>query len=111
PVSNAGPSTATGLSVSDAVPSQFTVTGVACATGTCSNTGNAVSANLSSLAKNATWTITVHTTVKTTTAGGTYTNSATVSASNDSTGGNNTANDPTNVSAQADLEVHKTASP
>ena len=110
-VNNAGPSTATNLTVSDTVPSQYTVNSVTSPTGSCGNVGNVVTCTLASMASGApAWVITVNVTVKLTTPGGTYVNTATVSASspNDPTPANNTVNNNNTVRATADLALTKT---
>ena len=109
-VNNAGPSTATGIVVSDTVPSQYTVTSVTSPTGSCGNVGNVVTCNLATMNSGApAWVITVNVTVKTTTPGGTYVNTATVSGSpNDPTPANNTVNNNNTVRPSADLSLTKT---
>ena len=109
-VNNAGPSNATNLVVSDTVPSQYTVTSVTSPTGSCGNVGNAVTCNLASMNSGApAWVITVNVTVKATTVGGTYVNTATVSATEaDPTPANNTANDNNTVRVTGDLGLTKT---
>ena len=109
-VNNAGPSNATNLVVSDTVPSQYTVTSVTSPTGSCGNVGNAVTCTLAVVASGAAaWVITVNVTVKATTLGGTYVNTATVSATEaDPTPANNTANDNNTVRITADLALTKT---
>ena len=109
-VNNAGPSNATNVVVSDTVPSQYTVTSVTSPTGSCGNVGNVVTCNLAAFASGAAaWVITVNVTVKATTVGGTYVNTATVSATEaDPTPANNTANDNNTVRATGDLALTKT---
>ena len=109
-VNNAGPSTATSLVVSDTVPSQYTVTSVTSPTGACGNVGNVVTCTLASMISGApAWVITVNVTVKITTPGGTYVNTATVSAStNDPTPANNTVNNNNTVRSYGDLTLTKT---
>ena len=110
-VNNAGPSTATNLTVSDTVPSQYTVNTVTSPTGSCGNVGNVVTCTLASMASAApAWVITVNVTVKLTTPGGTYVNTATVNASspNDPALANNTVNNSNTVRATADLALTKT---
>ena len=109
-VNNAGPSTATSLIVSDTVPSQYTVTTVTSPIGACGNVGNVVTCTLASMNSGAAaWVITVNVTAKTTTPGGTYVNTATVSGSpNDPTPANNTVNNNNTVTAYGDLTLTKT---
>jgi uncharacterized repeat protein (TIGR01451 family) len=109
-VNNAGPSNASNLVVSDTVPSQYTVTSVTSPTGSCGNAGNVVTCNLASFASGAAaWVITVNVTVKATTVGGTYVNTATVSATEaDPTPANNTVNNNNTVRTTGDLALTKT---
>ncbi len=109
-VNNAGPSDATNLVVSDNVPSQYTVTGVTSPAGTCGNVGNSVTCTRPAFARGAAaWVITINVTVNAATPGGTYVNTATVSATEtDPTPANNTANDSNTVRSSADLAVTKT---
>ena len=106
-VTNAGPSNATGLTVSDTVPPQFALTGTATGPGSCGNVGNAVTCNLAALAATGTWVITVSVTAGAT--GGTFTNTATVSGTEaDPVPGNNSASQTTTITPQADLSITKT---
>ena len=73
--------------------------------------GNVVTCTLASMDSGApAWVITVNVTVKLTTPGGTYVNTATVTASspNDPTPANNTVNNNNTVRATADLSLTKT---
>ncbi len=88
-VTNNGPSTATGVVVSDTLPSGLTFTSASSSVGTVSNAGNAVTANIGNLASNAVATITINATVDAG-ASGTLSNTATVSAAESDT---NSAND------------------
>ena len=79
--------------------------------GSCGNVGNVVTCTLASMASGApAWVITVNVTAKTTTPGGTYVNTATVSAAspNDPALANNTANNNNTVTAYGDLVLTKT---
>ena len=109
-MNNAGPSNATNLVVSDTVPSQYTVTSVTSPSGSCGNVGNVVTCNLAAFASGAAaWVITVNVTVKATTVGGTYVNTATVSATEaDPTPANNTVNNNNTVRVTGDLALTKT---
>ena len=109
-VNNAGPSDATNLVVSDTVPSQYTVISVTSPAGSCGNVGNAVTCTRPTYASGAApWVITINVTVNAATPGGTYVNTATVSATEaDPTPANNTANDNNTVRNTADLAVTKT---
>ena len=110
-VTNNGPSDASGLTVSDTVPPQFTVTGASSGAGSCGNVGNVVTCTLPTLANAGTWAITVNVTVNASTPGGTYTNTATVSTTTaDPVPGNDSASQPTTVNTTADLSIAKTDS-
>lgn len=104
-VTNHGPSTATGVTVSDPTPAQMSFV---------SNSGACVSTfpcNLGSIAagQSATITATFSTPVG---FSGNASNTATVSSSvNDPNGGNNSATATTNFAAPADLSITKTAAP
>jgi uncharacterized repeat protein (TIGR01451 family) len=107
-VTNNGPSDAAGLTVSDTVPPQFTVTGVSSGVGSCGNVGNVVTCTLPTLANAGTWAITVNVTVNASTPGGTYTNTATVSTTTaDPVPGNDSASQPTTAGSSADLAITK----
>ncbi|WP_417749945.1 SdrD B-like domain-containing protein [Rosistilla oblonga] len=96
-VTNAGPSTATGVTLSDPFPAGVTVTSVTSTVGTVTNTGNNVSGTIGTLAAGASATITVLATVNTGTTG-VIVNTATVSATQTETNtANNTASDTTTV--------------
>lgn len=78
-VTNNGPSTATNVVVADTLPSTLTFGSGSSTVGTVTNAGNAVTANVGTLASGASATITVNTTVAST-ATGTITNTANVTA-------------------------------
>jgi large repetitive protein len=108
-VANDGPSTANAVSVSDTLPSGVTFL-TATGTGwTCAQTAGVVTCTRPTLAVGAAPPITI--TVRPT-GGGTITNTATVgSATLDPNTVNNTAKEPTGVTAVADLELIKTVVP
>lgn len=111
-VTNNGPQTATGVSVSDAVPSGFTVTQVTPAQGSCT-TGASISCAIGSLAVGATTTITVTGTVSASMSpGAALTNTASVSGTlTDPNLSNNTASASGTLTAEADVSIVKTFAP
>jgi len=109
-VTNAGPADATNVVVTDAVPAGLLVTGANGGAGTCGAVGNDVTCTRGSLATGAVWIVLVHVTVDPENPGGTFTDTAGVSA--DQTDGDltdNVATEDTTVPAVADLGVDKTA--
>ena len=115
-VSNSGPSTATGLSIADAVPASITGVTVGCAvTGTAAcgvngSSGNTISFTGASVAPGAQITLTIGGTTSPD-ATGSIANTATVTAgagSNDSNGANNSATDTnTQATPEVDLSIAK----
>ncbi len=114
-VTNLGPSNVTGASISDIVPAAITGVTWTCASagtaacGTASGSGNEIilSANINSGAGNS---VTMTVTGTATTAGS-FTNTATVdppAGTIDPTPGNNSASQPTTITAAADLAIAKT---
>ncbi len=95
-VTNNGPSTATNVVVTDTLPSTLTFGSGNSTVGTVTNTGNAVTANVGTLASGASATITLNTTVAST-ATGTITNTANVTATENET---NTTNNAATQSTQ-----------
>ncbi|MFN9294140.1 MAG: hypothetical protein ACK6EB_39165, partial [Planctomyces sp.] len=105
-VSNAGPSTATSVSVSDSMPSwiaSWTWSG----NGLTGQTGN-VADTISSLAPGSSMVYTVVATVKPDATGASLTNTATVSAAADTNSANNSASDTDSANVQYDVSVTKT---
>lgn len=107
-VSNAGPSRARGVTVSDTLPASLT--GITASAG-CSVAGQAVTCTAAQLAVDGTATFTVHATVVTTFPGGNIANTATVATTGttDPDPDNNTADFTSTVSAAADLSISKGA--
>ncbi|WP_217181110.1 CARDB domain-containing protein [Streptomyces sp. AC495_CC817] len=111
-VTNNGPQTGTGVSVTDAVPAGLSVTQVTPSQGSCT-TGSTVSCAMGSLAVGATATITVTGTVSASmNPGSALTNTASVSGTlTDPNPGNNTASASGTLSAVADLSIDKVFAP
>jgi uncharacterized repeat protein (TIGR01451 family) len=108
-VSNAGPSQATSVSVTDTLPAGTTFGSASGAGWTCTGTGP-VTCTLPSLGVAAASPITVAVTAPA--EAGAILNSATVSsATNDPTSGNNTATTTSNVFARADLSIGQSGAP
>jgi uncharacterized repeat protein (TIGR01451 family) len=108
-ITNHGPSTATGVVVTDVIPAGAVYVDANNPLGSESQSNGIVTCTISSLASNATATITV--TVRPM-VGGTITNSATINSSADEpTPGNNSASLVTTVTASADLGISQIASP
>ncbi len=111
-VTNNGPSDATGVTVTDPLPTGLTfASGTATGGGTVSANGQTVTANLGTLAPNASRTITINATIAGTQRG-TLSNTATVTATNANTQelniANNSATQNTTLNPQIDLVVTKT---
>ena len=108
---NNGPADATNVTVDDTVPAGLTVTGATTASGSCTVTGNHVVCTRGTFANGAVWPIVVHTTVDATNTGGTFTDTATVSADQtDPDPSDNSASQDTTVPVVADLGIVKTDS-
>lgn len=110
-VNNAGPSTATGVTLTDTLPAGVSFSSGSSTQGTVSEAGGTVTANVGTLAAGATETVTLIVDVAGTTSG-TITNVATVvSNENDSDNANNSISEPTAVTPVVDLAVSKSDSP
>lgn len=111
-VKNNGPQTATGVTVTDAIPAGLTGVTATSGGGTCSGTGT-ITCALSNLAVGASTTITVTGTVSPSLSpGAALTNTASVSGTlTDPVPGNNTATASGTLTASADLSIVKTFDP
>ncbi len=102
-VTNSGPATATGVVVTDNLPTGLSFVSGSSTVGTVSNVGNAVTVNVGTLATGATATVTLNTTVASTTTG-TISNTATVTSSeNDTNTTNNSATQPTTLAVPGSI--------
>ena len=107
-VANAGPHAATGVVLTDSLPSGATFVSAAASQGTCTG-ASTISCSLGTIASGGSTTVTIK--IRPGSAG-TLTNQATVSAGEtDPNPGNNTATATTTVTAAADLSVVQTDSP
>ncbi len=108
-VANSGPRTATGVQLTDNLPSTVTFNSATPSQGSCSHASGTVTCALGTLANTGSATVTI---VVTPQEGGTITNQATVSSDlRDPTSPNNAASAQTTVNPAADLELTKTDSP
>ncbi len=106
-VTNNGPSTATGVTVVDTLPTGVAYQSATASQGTVSNSGGTVTAAVGQLTSGASATVTIIVNVDPTTRG-TMTNVATVSGNETETNSENNQDDePTTVQAQVDLTVTK----
>ena len=109
-VTNNGPLDATGVTVTDTLPTGVTFQSATPSQGNCGGTSS-VTCTLNTLAVSDTATVTIVVTVNSSTRG-TLSNTAEVSANEpDLTPGNDTATEETTVNAEADLAVTKTDTP
>lgn len=112
-VENLGPNNATGVTVTDTLPSSVTFVSATSADATCTNAGRLVTCDVGTLASGDTATITITVTAQ---QEGNITNSAAISGDqSDPVPGNNTASEETQVGAgaaeQVDLSLVKSDSP
>lgn len=109
-VTNEGPSTATDVSMTDTLPAELEFVNATSTAGTVNNVGNAITADLGTLAPGASVSITLHTRVLAS-ASDMIQNTATVtSAETDSNSQNNSDNETTEVDSSVDLAITKTGS-
>jgi uncharacterized repeat protein (TIGR01451 family) len=109
-VTNAGPSTATGVTVTDVLPSTVTFVSATSTVGTVSNTAGTVTGSIGTLASGASATVTLLVTVAPATRG-TISNTATVTGTQtDSNTANNTATTTSTANGNIDLTIAKTDS-
>lgn len=105
-VTNNGPSTATGVTFSDTLPSGVTFDSGSTTVGGVTHVAGVVTASLGNIAPGATVTVTINVDVNGN-ATGTLSNTATVAAPNESNTNNNTSTVVTNVEQLVDLRVTK----
>jgi uncharacterized repeat protein (TIGR01451 family) len=106
-VTNSGPSTATGVTINDPLPSGLTFSSVTTQQGTASHANGIVTAQLGTIQPGATVRVTVNATVNPD-ARGTLTNTATASGTEtDTNPANDSGTSNTTVNAQIDLSVDK----
>lgn len=109
-VTNAGPSTATGVTVTDVLPSTLTFVSGTSTVGTVTNSSGTVTGSIGTLASGASATVTLLVTVAPT-ARGTISNTATVTGTEtDSNTANNTATATSTANGNIDLSITKTDS-
>src|SRR5439155_533555 len=111
-VSNAGPSTATTVSVTDTLPAGVTFQSASGTGWACSGTNASVTCTRASLAPTGGTPSTITITVTAPNEGGTISNTASVGAStSDPNTANNSATEQTTVIASADVKIDKTGPP
>jgi uncharacterized repeat protein (TIGR01451 family) len=109
-VSNFGPATATGVTVTDAAPAGLTFVSASASQGSCSGT-TTVTCSLGTLTTGPPATITLTYNVPANYAGSSITNTATVASGNDQVSGNNSSTATTTVTSQTDLSITKSGPP
>ena len=108
-VANAGPSSATGITLTDTLPAGVTFNSATPSQGSCSQASGTVTCSLGTLANTASATVSIKVTPQNV---GTITNQANVtSLTGDPNGVNNGAPQQTTVNASADLSLTKTDAP
>jgi uncharacterized repeat protein (TIGR01451 family) len=108
-VGNSGPRAATGVQLTDTLPSSVTFESATPSQGTCSQTGVTVSCSLGTVSNGANATVEIKVRPQTT---GSITNTATVASNvNDPSTGNNSASAATTVNPAADLSITNGDSP
>ncbi|MFI5706867.1 hypothetical protein [Kribbella sp. NPDC051620] len=115
-ISNAGPSTATGVVVRDVLPAQVTVVSVTATGGTCTagvpgNPALPTTCSLGNLGAGSNRTMTVVATINSSFTGAMHNDASVSSTTADPDSGNNTDTVTTQVGAQADLSVTSVDSP
>lgn len=107
-VTNNGPSTATNVVLTDALPASLTFVSATSSQGTATFASGTVTGTLGTLASGASATVTINTTVSSS-ATGTITNTASaIATQTDINASNNTATQNTTLNSQVDLAVTKT---
>jgi uncharacterized repeat protein (TIGR01451 family) len=106
-VTNNGPSTATGVVMTDTLPAGVSFTSASTTTGTVGAAGNIVTANLGTLASGASATILINVTVDDDTLGSILNNAVVTANETELNLANNTVNEPTLVNPLVDVSVVK----
>jgi uncharacterized repeat protein (TIGR01451 family) len=110
-INNNGPSDATGIVVTDALPPGVTFQSSTPGTPTCTHSGDTITCNLGNLNSGAQRQVAIQTKVDSSTQGA-LTNSASVTGNeSDPHGGNNSDSEDTAVNTEADLTVTQSSSP